>query len=91
MTDEKREPWTPAGLREEADFQDANYASDYAGVFREIAQDWEASLKAAVEAEREACARACYKQGVADEGGWADDVNQTVEACAKAIRARGEK
>ena len=47
--------------------------------------------QAAVEAEREACARACYKQGVADEGGWADDVNQTVEACAKAIRARGEK
>jgi len=48
----------------------------------------EAAVKAAVEAEREACAQVCENIYSGDEsaGDW-----PTPEMCAAAIRARGEK
>lgn len=102
MSDEKREVGTPQWLREVArrNIEGRINTSPYDLLL--IADDWEASLKAAVEAEREACAKACVEWGNACVERWAkhDDEEMLDNAkgrafdsiqCAARIRARSEK
>ena len=85
MSEEKREVGTPQWLREVAHRNIEGRINTSPYDLLQIAYDWEASLKAAVEAEREACARVCAEWGMAHDETWC------ARQISNAIRARSEQ